>query len=446
MLIFKVEGENFIINIISGIKSLIKKGAIHIFAGNFIIKFVGLCGSIFIVRFLTKEDYGMLGYVENLYNYVAIFAGFGLSLGLLRFAVLADDIAGKRLYFEYVLRRQTIINLCLILVLSVINFFFLDHSVYSNATILLIIYMVSLPLSDITQTCFSLERALLANRRYIFMAIFASSLSVFLRILGAYFYGVQGVVVLKVTADGISAVVILIIVYKINFSNNLVQAKRKLEKNKRKEINWYSFHNMVTNGIWILFMITDIFLIGHLTQNPEILADYKVAYIFPSNMAIITSSIIVFISPYFVKNEKNYIWVKKNYLKGLLINTILMGSLMAVLIIFTKPLILLLYGHKYINIIPLMRLLLVAHFINSSVKSFTASLLSSMGYAKENLIISVVGFSIQVAMGILVIPKFGTIGLAIGSIFNYLFIAIVTVSVFVVKFNFFDLKNRKGKK
>ena len=64
------------------IKELFERGAAHLFVGNFIVKFISLFGSIFIVRLLTKEEYGILGYIENLYSYGYIFVGLGLSIAI----------------------------------------------------------------------------------------------------------------------------------------------------------------------------------------------------------------------------------------------------------------------------------------------------------------------------------------------------------------------------
>lgn len=58
-----------------------------------------------------------------------------------------------------------------------------------------------------------------------------------------------------------------------------------------------------------------IFLLGQFSGDPTILADYKVAYVLPGNMAIISTAIGVFIGPYFVKNENDNNWVRKIIIK-----------------------------------------------------------------------------------------------------------------------------------
>ena len=83
------------------IKILYEKGVVHIFIGSFITKLVAFFGSIFLVRILSKWDYGVLGYIENIYGYIFIFAGMGLSNAILRYVVLGNDREEKYSYYFY---------------------------------------------------------------------------------------------------------------------------------------------------------------------------------------------------------------------------------------------------------------------------------------------------------------------------------------------------------
>ena len=60
---------------------------------------------------------------------------------------------------------------------------------------------------------------------------------------------------------------------------------------------------MITNGLWSAFMLNDTFLIGRYC-SPEVLAEYKVAYTIPGSVSLLSTSIGIFIAPYFVRNEK----------------------------------------------------------------------------------------------------------------------------------------------
>lgn len=422
------------LNIKNNIKTLIQKGAMHILLGNFAVKFVGLFGSIFIVRFLTKQEYGTLSYIENLYSYVGIFVGLGLANASLRYVITAESEPEKFGVYSFVVRAQTMFNVALILLLVFFSIVYPHPTEYASASVLLIVLGLSLPFSDISSSNLCFERAMLANQRYVKFSLLSAIMSVAFRVIGAKIGGLEGTIWLRVVADALCCGIIFYCVYRHYFKN---KTKIALRKNKKVEILKYSIQNMIANGVWILFMITDIFLIGRLLNDPAILADYKVAYVFPSNMAIITSSISVFIVPYFVKHEKDFTWVKKNYIKVMVVNLCLIGAMTLFFMVFARPLILVLYGEKYLNIIPLMNWLLVAHFVDAGIKSVTGGLLAAMGYAKENMIIFICGFLLQIVLALMIIPRYGTIGLAISNIFTYSIMATSLILVFAKKFRIF---------
>lgn len=425
------------ISVKNQLKRLTERGAVHIFLGNFIMKFIGLFGSVLVVRLLSKIEYGTLGYIENIYSYGYIFAGLGLNAALLRYGIIVEKDSQKKGLYLYVLKTQFIINLCLVVLIMIFAWFYPHPSQYSNAALLLTILILGLPFQDAQNTNLSFERSQLSNKRYVYLSLFCATLSISMRVLGSSLYGVKGTIIFRVLAEIIAGFLVTIIVYCKYFVNT---KKGNISHSLKKELLMFSVNNMLANGIWILFMITDTFLIGRLLNSPEILADYKVAYVMPSNMAIITAAIGVFITPYFVKHEDDSKWVRKNYLKVMGGNLLLVGGLALVMFIFAPQLIYVLYGDSYLNTVPIMRLLVIAHFFNASIKSVTASLLAAMGYAKENMWISLFAFILQVILAFFVLPNFGIVGLAINNIFVYLLMAIVTFFVFIKKFNVFSHK------
>lgn len=414
-------------------KILFQKGAFHVFVGNFVNKFIGLFGSIFIVRLLTKTDYGTLGYVENLYSYGYIFAGLGLSAATLRYGVIISDSNQRKGVYSFLVRGQWLINFGLMTILILFAWLYPHPSEYIGAATLLTILVLGLPFQDMQNTNLLYERSQLANKRYMYLSVLASALSVLFRVIGSVVHGVEGTVSFKVLAEIIACIITGWFVYKAYFAN---VKKQKIESSLKREIFGFAVNNMVANGIWILFMLTDTFLIGRLLNNPDVLADYKVAYVLPSNLAIITSAIAIFVTPYFVKNENNFKWVKNNYLKTMLCNLALVGSLATIMFVFAPQFILFLYGEEYVNVVPVMRALLIAHLINSGVKSITSSLLAAMGYARQNMLISLFAFILQTICACIVLPRFGIMGLAVNNIIVYLIMALMFVITFIRKFGF----------
>ena len=198
-----------------------------------------------------------------------------------------------------------------------------------------------------------------------------------------------------------------------------------LNQKQKKQIVSYSLQYMVTNGMWTLFMLIDVFMLGKLSDNPTMIADYKVAYAWPANISIICTAIGVFIAPYFIKNENNSIWIRKNYVRTFLLSFAFVGLAGLVMIILAKPLIFIYGGSEYYNIIPVMRVLTIGSVINNGLRYTTANIFAAMGKIKFNMIVSIIGIVMQIALNMYMIPKYGMYGPAFSGIINYSLMAII---------------------
>jgi O-antigen/teichoic acid export membrane protein len=190
---------------------------------------------------------------------------------------------------------------------------------------------------------------------------------------------------------------------------------------------------MVTNGLWLLFYLNDIFFLGLLGSN-LVIADYKAAYIIPANLSIISVSIGVFISPYFIKNENNHIWIRANFTKLILFISILMFSVSLIIWIFAHTIVSILYGEAYLNSINYMRLIVIGMFINSSMRYTISNLLSAMGHVRSNLLVSITGVVTQVLLLFLIVPKYSVTGLILVDIIVYFGMTVALFTIFIIKY------------
>ena len=78
----------------------------------------------------------------------------------------------------------------------------------------------------------------------------------------------------------------------------------------------------------------------------------------------------------------------------------------------------------------IMGVLLIGAFINSGFRYVTANILSAMGKIRSNLVISSIGIILQVAFDILLIPRFGAIGVAYSNCVVFTIMSIALFGVF----------------
>lgn len=421
---------NVLKNILNGIKTIFKKGLVHILAGSFMTKLVAMFGSIFLVRILTKEEYGVLGYLENIYGYVLVLAGMGMANVVLRYVVLGDTPEKKYSYFKYSFNKAWLWNAILIVIAVLIFMFYPHKEEYSDYVWLLNIMFLMLPLQNTTELLLCNERAMFANQRY---AVFSLVLSVAViagKIIAGMVDGIHTVVFGQLAIYGIMAVILFIASNKRYYRG---LKPMKLERQERSEVNKYAVQYMITNGLWTIFMLNDTFLIGRFC-DPSALADYRVAYTIPGCVNIISNAIGVFLAPYFVRNENDMPWIRRNFKIAYGAIAAIIGIVCVGIAFLAKPVVWLLYGTQYLNIVPVMRVLLLATFFNCGLRYTTANLLAAMGKIKYNMIVSAVGMAFQIGINLFMVPRFGVMGVAVTSCVVYLFMAVVLLSIFIVKY------------
>lgn len=406
--------------------NLWKKGAFYIVVGNFATKFVTFFGSIVLAKhLLSKSDYGLLGYIENLYSFPAVFAGLGLSLSLLRYSILSDKMGKKYAYYTFAVKWSFLFNIILVIIMYVFNVFY-KRSGFENANSLLFILILGLPFYQLTNDSLMNERALFNNRNYAGFSFISATLIVLGKVIGAYSAEITGVILSVLFVNIFTGIFLLLFEKRKYFANvDLIP----LTRDEKGIAVKYGVQYMITNSLWAMFMLVDVFMIGRILQDKLLLADYKVAYVFPGNIAIISAAIAIFVTPYFVKNENDNAWIKRNYKKIFSVNALVIGIIALILYAVTPIIIKVCYGSQYMNVVSLMRLLLIPCFINCGLRVITANALSAMGEVRYNLGISFVGLVLEIILDLLLIPNYGLIGVVIAASITY---SIMTILLFII--------------
>lgn len=393
-------------------------------------KLVALFGSIFLVRILSKEEYGVLGYLENLYGYVIVLAGMGMNNAILRYVVLGRTAQEKYGYYRYCVNRAMLWNGALVVLAAVFFLFYPHKEEYRSYTWLLYVMLLMLPVQNMTDLLLCNERAMFANQRYAVYSLILSTAVILSKILTGALAGVRAVVFGQLTVYLIMAALMAASGHRAYYRN---LAPQKPELAEGKTLNRYALQYMITNGLWTIFMLNDIFLLGRVSL-PSVLADYKVAYTIPGCVNLISTAIGVFVAPYFVRNEQDLSWVRKNFKRVFVLSAGAIGAVCLMIALVAKPVIWLLYGSQYLNVVPTMRLLLVAAFFNCGLRYTTANLLAAMGQVKYNMAVSAIGMALQIGINLLMIPRYGMNGVALTSCIVYLFMALTLLAAFLRRY------------
>lgn len=396
------------------IKSAMAKGAHYVIMGSFLTKFVAFFGSIFLVRLLPKMDYGILAYYENIYGYFLLAAGLGLAVGVLRYTVIAESVEEKKAIYIYSIKRGEIYNLILAVLFSAICIFFPHPEEFGNEYIVGIILITIIPFQFLLTLNMSTLRGLFDYKAYAFMSLITSIALVLARLVGARINGLHGTVIFRLVVEAFCAIGCVFFVYRRYFEG----ISKRNSSSLIKSLNIYSIQIMFTDGLWALFMLNDIFMLSQLSGNAAMVAEYKIAYTIPANLSLISAAIGVFVAPFFTKkeNEGAHGWVKHNLLRieGITFGLMLMAVILCMLL--SRFIITFLFGKQYLSCIPVFRILLLSSLINNGVRYTIANVYSAIGLQKKNLIIAGVGVLFQIAVNCILIPRFGSMGVAYGSV------------------------------
>lgn len=219
------------------IKSLWNSGAIHIIIGSFATKFVTLFGSVFLVRLMSKNDYGLLSYIENLYSFVFLLGGLGVANGTLRYVVLGRTLEEKKGFYNYFLRVSIVINIIIIILMNIVNIFYTHPADYSNSKVLLGIMLISLPFQYIFENNLATERAMFQNKWYALLSFACATTVIFGKLVGAFLGDITGVIIASVAVYCFFGLFSTYKVEKQLFNN--VKLK-KLDKAIKKDTLLYS--------------------------------------------------------------------------------------------------------------------------------------------------------------------------------------------------------------
>ncbi|MGM9987347.1 MAG: oligosaccharide flippase family protein [Bacillaceae bacterium] len=420
-----------IVKLLKTIKqSIVDKGAAYVIIGSFLTKFVSFFGSVFLVRVLSKTEFGVLSYYENFIGYFIIFAGFGIATGIQRYLLLLDTNEEKKACYLNALLSETLWNIGLVACALIFFKFYPHPQAFEGYYYVAIILTLCLPFIDLMNANMSSFRAMFDYKDYAILTFFTSFLLVSMRIVGAVAGKLLGTVVFRLVGEILCAAFCCVYFYcKFFFRIDI----KKNNKIFIKERNVYSLQIMFTNGLWAIFMLNDLFLLGQIAGSESMLADYKIAYVIPANLAIFTSAIGTFVAPYFTKkeNERDWKWIEEHFKLLLFTNISIMFFITLLCFLLAKPIVILLYGQKYISCVPVMKLLIIASFFNNGVRATIANVLSAMGEQKKNMMVACVGIILQILLDVILIPIIGSIGVALSNSVVYILMSVILIAIFI---------------
>ena len=255
-----------------GISALHKRGFFHIIAGSTLAKIAGFVSVFFLPRFLSKADYGLLTYVDNIRNYVMLFNGIGITQATLRYCAQKSSDEEKKGYFLASLKVGILADAAIILLTAAA--YLVAPLPFEGARFQLLI-SACLPVFYFLFTDIQLLlRATFQNQRYSVYNFTYSFLLMIFQIVFAVLWGVTGVMVGRYISMGLCVLLGFLLIRDLP----MMQVKALMpDWGQVKAMMLFSIVMLSASATSMVMSYNETFIVGQMLKNEELLAEYRVA-------------------------------------------------------------------------------------------------------------------------------------------------------------------------
>ena len=393
-----------------GISALHKRGFFHIIAGSTLAKIAGFVSVFFLPRFLSKADYGLLTYVDNIRNYVMLFNGIGITQATLRYCAQKGSDEEKKGYFLASLKVGILADAAIILLTAAA--YLVAPLPFEGARFQLLI-SACLPVFYFLFTDIQLLlRATFQNQRYSVYNFTYSFLLMIFQIVFAVLWGVTGVMVGRYISMGLCVLLGFLLIRDLP----MMQVKALMpDWGQVKAMMRFSIVMLSASATSMVMSYNETFIVGQMLKNEELLAEYRVAANILSISLFLLEALLVFILPYFIQHIGDRKWIWNSYKKLFAINGVVMTLFHLGLFLFAKLYLYIFAGPEYMGAAPLVRMFLIASWIQAVFRGLSGNILAVTG-EEINIIFVIVHAVIDIAA----VKILGIYGAAIALIVVYL--------------------------
>ena len=418
---------------IKNINLLKERGFFHIFGSTLLNKIVQFCSGIILVRVLSKGEFGLFSYSQNILAFFLLANGFGMTISFLQFGSKSKCEMEKNEIIKFTY-KIAIISSILIAFITII---------YSQYGIFKIEearkYFAMMSFYSITNIVIELiqlkNRVDLNNKAVAIQSNINIVGSLILMVIGGKILGITGVIIGKYIGN------LIAISYGVKYLSKLLRDYKKikeLNKKIKKKIWKFSLLTLVNNSMSQLLYILDIFFVGMIIGDQMILASYKTATLIPFALNFIPHSIMNYLYPYFARSSQDKNWIYNKYKKIIGITGIINLLISMVLFTFSSQIISILFGSEYLDSVNIFKILSLGYFIVATFRIPAGYTLASIEKLNFNFYNTIICGILNIALNMILIKRYGSIGAGISTLIIFIVSGIIG-NIYL----YISLKNKK---
>ena len=397
------------------IQQFAKEGLFHIFGSRMISQVGSLISSMVVIRFLEKTEYGHYVSANNIYSYPAIFVGMGMASAIMQFCSERVSENRKTAIYRHALLTGNRTNILVSLVTAGLALWKYQTGKPEVAFYLLL--LCAFPFVSYADSYSqTVLRVKLENKVFSYANIAYSVALLLGNIVLTNLFDVPGLIYSRYLAVFISAAFCMTALRKGRFFAAMRENKVRLNRTEKNQINSYAFVCAITNFASVVLTLLDVTCLDLVLDDPEVLADYHVAAVIPAACIFIPGSLMTFFYPKLIKAISSS---KKEGLSCVLqiakVSAVVNGFVFLCLMFFAPLIIWIIYGEKYLNVVPMFRILSWNYLVHCA-SNITGNLIAALKKVKINLVIAVFSGLLNVCLNLTLIPPMGAIGAAVATV------------------------------
>lgn len=410
--------------IIAKITTLYKTGFVHILGSTVINKIIGFFCGILVVRFVSKAAFGEYSYALNIISLFSLASALGLSSGTFQLCCEETDETKKNEIYYYGSSIGVRINVILTIIIVIFSYF---ATLKIPAAKVYIVMMAGYPIINLIVELQQIRlRSSMLNKEYANTCT-VNSIAVFVcSVIGSYFFEIRGLIIGTYLA-AITTILIILLTYKVGIGVRIP----RIAQEKKKFMNRLALVSMCNNGLSQLLYLLDLFVIGLVVANSEVIASYKVATVIPTAIGFFPGAVVTYIYPFFARNKDNFAWTIQRYKQLLKAMLVVNAFITIILLVGAKPLISTIYGTEYLDAVACFRILSVSYFFSGTFRIISGNLLVTQRKVEFNLMVAIISGIVNLLGNFLLIKAFGSIGAAITTLLVVLISSVISTTYYV---------------
>ncbi len=391
---------------ISELSGKLRSGILQMMSANAINKVIGFASTLVLARLLTEEEYGVWGYALNIYSYFQLATGLGLDSGALQFGTEHHGKGRAFAFFKYCIQRGLLIDICMV---SVADMIFASCRLPIEGVRPYILLLLPILLLEFVMM---IGRSVLHSQNRI--KEYAGVLNVNTIALGlgtccGAFWGIPGVLVGRYTA------VVISVVYEISVISSHISDIRSagvLSATEKKRLWHYSLFTGISSAMNIMVFSLDLTLIAALIKDAGVFAVYQIGTLIPNGLQFIPAAVITSVLPNIIYHRDDLKWTR-SYLRKLFMGLAALNACITAFVIGFGTLIMkIITGGRYIDSVPVLRVLTLGWFFSGTFRSLSVNTLTAYKRVYYGLFISVTACVTDIILNYVFIFRFGMMGAA----------------------------------